>query len=178
MFVHYNLNSATPQYYCMSMKLFIILLCFSLAFSVKRASAQSAKGKMHDKPHVQRNKPLTFTSTLGDVPGGQELSASFVKSLLDSALVVHDNHRRSYPVVSFSFGYQTNASYTNDTTGMPEKTSSYIAYPFNSNRLDSLWRTRIGNELKPGDQLFFDHILAKDSTGIFFLSSPLHFIIK
>lgn len=135
------------------------------------------KSTIHETGTVKKTDTI-FTTTLGNVPGGQSLPASFMKSLLNKTLIVHNQDRQAFPVVSFSFGYQTFGTYDNDTTGMPEKSSAYISFPFSSNRLDSLWRTRIGNELKPGDQLYFDHIIVEDKNGIYHLSSPLHFTIK
>lgn len=156
----------------------MIILCFFLAFGMNPACAQSGKTAIREKSSDRKAHALVFTSTLGDVPGDQAIPVSFAKSLLNLPIRVHDNRQRSCPVVSFSFGYETFATYTNDTTGMPQKTPSYISYPFNSDRLDSLWRTRIGDELKSGDQLYFDHIIVRDTTGAFHLSSPLHFTIK
>jgi hypothetical protein len=154
--------------------LWIILLVFGLT----PVYAQHRKKiTIHETGKVKKTDTV-FTTTLGNVPGGQSLPASFVKSLLDKPLIVHDQDRQAFPVVSFSFGYQTYANYDNDSTGMPEKSSAYISFPFSSNRLDSLWRTRIGNELKPGDQLYFDHIIVEDKNGTYHLSSPLHFTIQ
>ncbi|MGH2643588.1 MAG: hypothetical protein ACRDE2_06550 [Chitinophagaceae bacterium] len=153
------------------------LLFSLLIFGLSPVYAQNKKKIIPH--HKEKEKADTLlTTTLGDVPGGQSLPASFVKGLLDKPLIVHDQERQSFSVVSFSFGYQASTTYDNDTTGMPERTSTYISYPFYSDRLDSLWRTRIGNELKPGDQLYFDHIIAQDKKGTYHLSSPLRFTIK
>ncbi|TAN15334.1 MAG: hypothetical protein EPN37_09640 [Chitinophagaceae bacterium] len=142
------------------------------------AYAQHHKKAVPRKTESAKKADTVFTATLGDVPSGQLLPASFAKSLLDKPLIVRDQEHQSFPVISFSFGYQAYGTYVNDTTGLPEKTSTYISFPFNSDRLDSLWRTRIGNELKTGDQLYFDHIIAEDKNGSYHLSSPLHFTIK
>lgn len=147
-------------------------------FGMLPVYAQHKKKKaIHETEKVKKTDTV-FTTTLGDVPGSQSLPASFVKSLLDKPLLVHDQEHQAFPVVSFSFGYQTYGTYDNDTTGMPEKSSAYISFPFNSDHLDSLWRTRIGNELKPGDQLYFDHIIVEGKNGAYHLSSPLHFTVK
>lgn len=155
-----------------------ILWMFFLTLGFVTLNAQSKKKIVHHETKTTKKVDTLFTTTLGDVPGGQSLPASFVKGLLDKPLVVHDQEHQAFPVVSFTFGYQTYGTYNNDTTGMPEKTSSYITYPFNDDRLDSLWRTRIGHELKPGDQLYFDHVIVEGKDGAYHLSSPLHFTIK
>lgn len=154
--------------------LWIILLIFGFA---PVYAQHKKKITMHETGKVKKTDTV-FTTTLGNVPGGQSLPASFVKSLLDKPLIVHNQDRQVFPVVSFSFGYQTYGTYDNDTTGMPDKSSAYISFPFSSDRLDSLWRTRIGNELKLGDQLYFDHIIVEDKNGAYHLSSPLHFTIQ
>lgn len=155
----------------------VVLVCL-LSFGLFPVFAQNRKKTDAHHTEALKKKDTVFISTLGDVPGRQSLPASFAKGLLNAPLIVHDQEHQVFRVVSFSFGYQTYGTYNNDTTGMPEKTSSYISYPFYSNRIDSLWRARIGNELKPGDQLYFDHIVAEGKNGTYHLSSPLHFTIK
>lgn len=159
-------------------KIIQVVLIFMLILYFAPAYAQHHKKAIPHKTESIKKQDTVFTTTLGDVPSGQLLPASFAKSLLDKPLIVHDQEHRAFPVISFSFGYQAYGTFANDTTGLPEKTSTYISFPFNSDRLDSLWKTRIGNELKPGDQLYFDHIIAEGENGSYHLSSPLHFTIK
>lgn len=118
-----------------------------------------------------------FKSTLGNVLSNT-LPASMMKSLLDSSLYSRDKKNHLHPVVSFEFGYKTFNSFLNDTTGKTETASSYFSFHFDNNQLDSIWKKRVGELLKPGDEIFYEKIIARDPKGIQYLSSPLHFIVK
>jgi hypothetical protein len=119
-----------------------------------------------------------FSATLGEVVSHQKLPVSLMKSLLDSSLVARDSAGHPYPVVSFSFGYQTTNYYQNDTTGRPQSSRTYLSFHFTGNRLDSVWRKGVSAQLKPGDVLYFDRIIARDRSGVQYLAAPLEYDIR
>lgn len=118
-----------------------------------------------------------YQSILGNVLTSK-LPASLMKKLLDSTLKARDKQGNVYRVVAFDIGYRQKETIINDTTGRPETTHDYLYWHFQGNKLDSAWRTKIQSELKSGDQLYFDHIIAADEKGNKYLSSPLHFKIE
>lgn len=137
-----------------------------------------SKGQDKNYPNKSRaGKGLepVFQSSLGNMLSNT-LPSSFMKKLLDSPLHARDKKGRTYPVISFDLGYQQKETVTNDTTGKPETSHVYLYWHFKGDRLDSLWRKKIRDELKPGDQLYFDHIIAEGDSGKY-LSAPLHFIV-
>lgn len=152
--------------------LLLWILLGGLTTGTPRLSAQ-------DKPSesVKRTLVPVFRSSLGNVLSNT-IPASLMRQLLDSALIARDSMGEKHPVVSFEFGYRTTASYHNDTTGRIEQANSYLSFHFASNRLDSLWRNRIAQQIKPGDELYFERIIAEGPQGVKFLSSPLHFQVN
>lgn len=152
---------------------FIRILCVSLlAWLAGIVPAQAQQ--------QQAARPLdpVFHSFLGNVEGGQALPASFVKGLLDSALVARDSAGHPHAVVAFNFGYATTDTYENDTTGRPVSTRSYLSFHFKGNRLDSVWRKGIAEKLRSGDVLYFDRVIAEGGQGVQYLSSPLTYRVR
>jgi hypothetical protein len=138
------------------------------------AAAQTTDAK--DNAAGKGGMAPVFTTLLAG-SSGKTLSATAMKALLDSALVAKDSTGQLHQVVSFDFGYRTTDVFPNDTTGRPETSRLYTSFHFKGNRLDSLWRTEIGSQIKPGDELFFDRVVAADK-GVNYLCSPVHFSVK
>lgn len=132
-----------------------------------------------DKPSGPAKHSLVpvFRSSLGNVLSNA-VPASLMRQLLDSTLIARDSLGTKHRVISFEFGYRTTTSYHNDTTGRIQQGHSYLSFQFNSDRLDSLWRSRIGPQIKRGDELYFERIIAEGPKGVKFLSSPLHFQVN
>lgn len=139
------------------------------------ATAQTSGAAKDNAAGKGRMAPV-FTTLLA-ASSGKTIAAQTMKTLLDSALVARDSSGRLHPVVSFNFGYRTTDIFLNDTTGRPETSHLYTSFHFKGNRLDSLWRTEIGSQIKPGDELFFDRVVAT-YRGTGYLSSALHFLVK
>lgn len=142
----------------------------------------SFPGQAQQKNRAEKNTAAktmspVFKSTLGNVLSNT-VPASVMKSLLDSSLHARDKKGALHPVVAFRFGYQTHNTFLNDTTGKSQTAPSYFSFQFYNNRLDSIWRKRVGEQLKSGDELFFDRIVAKDPKGVQYLASPLHFVVQ
>ena len=139
----------------------------------------TAQQKQPGSRQVPGEKGLVpvYTSSLGNVLSNT-LPVSMMRNLLDSALIARDKQGHAHPVVSFDFGYRTSDTFNDDTTGKPRTSYLYSGFHFNSSKLDSLWRTRVSKNIRPGDELFFDHIIARNEKGIHYLSSPLHFIVR
>lgn len=130
-----------------------------------------------DQSQTEKRLQPVFQSSLGNVISNT-LPVSMMKKLLDSALHARDKKGKTYAVTAFDFGYQQQESVINNTTGQSKTTHVYLYWHFQSNRLDSIWRKKVKDELKSGDQLFFDHIIAKDKDGTKYLAAPLHFMVK
>lgn len=117
-----------------------------------------------------------LTSSLGNVLSNT-LPRSFMQQLVDSSLVVRDQHNAAYIVTGFEFGYR-HTEQTVDSTGRASAFRNYISWNFQGSRPDSLWRARIKGELTGGDQLFYDHIIAEGKDGRKFKAPALSFTVK
>lgn len=159
----------------MQKKIVGLVVLLLAGMSVLPAKAQQQNAAKQDT--LRKGLTPVYKSTLGNVLSNT-LPSSMMKQLLDSSLHARDKSGHLRPVVSFRFGYKTSDTFLNDTTGRAETSPLYFSFQFYSNRLDSVWRNEVGKQLKAGDELFFEKIIAKDDKGVQYLSSPLHFIVK
>lgn len=158
-------------------KAIIAILFLTGIVGVFSAQAQHKSKNSAPKDTVAKGLTPVFKSTLGNVLSNT-IPASMMKSLLDSSLHARDKNGHLHPVVSFQFGYRTHNTFLNDTTGKAESAASYFSFQFYSDHLDSLWKKKVSEQLKPGDELFFDKVIARDPKNVQYLSSPLHFIVQ
>lgn len=159
----------------MQMKILFTIMALLSGFYVFPANAQQKETQRTDTA-FHGLKPV-WKSTLGNVLSNT-IPSTMMKNLLDSSLHARDKKGKLHPVVSFNFGYSTSESYVNDSTGRKQTSPLYYSFHFNSGRLDSIWKKRVGDMLKQGDKLYFERIIAEDKNGIQYLSSPLYFIIR
>lgn len=112
--------------------------------------------------------------TLLGYDSATHVPAKLMLQLIDSPLVVKDTRGKQYQVTRFDFGYLHIDTTFNDTTERFELVPEYLGFTFLQNQLDTLWKARIKKTLHAGEQLFFDHIIAEDPTGIKYGAPPLH----
>lgn len=159
---------------------FPILLILVILSGATTATAQQKK-KVPPKKTVHTvglaaAVPLLKTSW-GNCQKGT-LPKSEVLKLLDSGLVVRDEKNMTYQVLHFDFGYEKKELSVNDTTGMPEVVSEYIAYPFQGNQLSPLWNVRLKQRIQPSEALYFDNIIVLGPNKKKYLAPPLKFVIN
>lgn len=118
-----------------------------------------------------------YKTSLGNVLSNT-LPVTMMKQLLDSTLIARDSTGQPHAVVGFDFGYSTTDTYYNDSTGAPNTSRLYSTFHFQGNRLDSVWLKGISEKIKPGDELYFEKVIAVDKKGLHYLSSALRFQIK
>ncbi|MBX5439166.1 MAG: hypothetical protein IRZ29_06460 [Thermoflavifilum sp.] len=124
---------------------------------------------------LSQQGPSLFTFIGHD--SSSRIPASLMKQLIDSPLVVKDTRGRLYQVSRFDFGYLHIDTTFNDTTERFELVPEYMGFTFLQNQLDSLWKARIKKTLHAGERVFFDHIIAEDSSGIKYGAPPLHILV-
>ncbi|MBO9151433.1 hypothetical protein ACFOTA_04390 [Chitinophaga sp. GCM10012297] len=145
----------------MMQKLFYTVLLFICCSAA--ATAQAGKPSSSQKPAQKpaaKEKPLSFRTTWG-IFLSDTLPRPEVVKLLDSSLVVRDNKNNKFPVVSFDFTYETKEAYLNDTTQQVGFYTDAIGDSFKSDRLSTLWSTRLKETVQKGEVLLFSNIVVR-----------------
>jgi hypothetical protein len=158
------------------MRTFIIL--FLLLAAALPLPAQQTKVQKKEVPASKARADAfpRITTTLGNVLSNT-IARSKMQQLLDSSLHARDQFNHVYQVIGFDLGFQQNGTFIDEKTGQSKPVQDYVSFSFRASKPDTLWRNRIRAEMRPGDALFFDKVLVKDSKGNKYLSSPLHFVI-
>jgi hypothetical protein len=157
------------------MRIFLTICLLSLATQPLAAQQKHRTGAAKSASKKAKAFPRLVT-TLGNMPG-DSVPPPLMRQLLDSSLRARDQYRQAYEVTGFDFGYRKQEVSFNDSTGMPELVQIYTGFSFESDHLDSLWNARMKAEVQPGDELFFDHIIAENAKGEKYFSTPLHFVV-
>lgn len=121
---------------------------------------------------LQQKGPTLYTLLGND--SSRYIPAPKMLQLIDSALVVKDTKGNTYRVTSFDFGYRHLDTTFNDSTEQFEIVPEYFGFTFFQNRIDSLWRSSIKQLLHAGEMIYFDNVIAEDSSGIKYGAPPLH----
>jgi hypothetical protein len=142
------------------MKLFVFVLLIIVQINA------TAQGVKPTKPAVAKTKVPTIKATIAGVGSGT-YSPAVAKIMIDSNLVLKDESGKKYPIYKCSFLYKRRMEYKDDESGGDVKTSwEYLENVLKNNaQLDDLWRKTIKNDLKKGEQLIFENILADSQKG-------------
>lgn len=98
--------------------------------------------------------------------------------MLDSALVVRDNQKNRFPVVSFDFTYEKKEPYLNDTTREVMIATDLTGDSFKSDRLTTAWVNRLKEGLEKGDVLLFNNIVIRYTGDKFYRVPELKFVVR
>lgn len=152
--------------------LVLLLSCTTGAFAQQKPVKKPAPAKQ-----AEDKKPLRFTTSwhifLSDSIPRPELL-----NVLDSALVVRDNQKKRYPVVSFDFTYEKKEPYLNDTTREVMIAVDLRGDSFKSDRLSTAWVNRLKEDLEKGDVLLFNNIVVRYTGDKFYRVPELKIVVR
>lgn len=149
-------------------------LCCGMAAS---AQSKPAAKKPASTSTTATKQPLRFRTTWG-IYLSDTLPRNEVVKLLDSSLVVRDNHNNKFPVISFDFTYETKEPYMNDTTNQIGFYSDFTGDSFKDNKLPQLWRTRLKDGLQRREVLFFSNIIIKYTGDKFYRVPDMRIVVQ
>lgn len=159
----------------MTKKLFylaFLLSCTTAAFAQNKAVKKTVQAKQ-----AAEKKPLRFT-TSWHIFLSDSLPRPEVLKILDSALVVRDNNKNRFPVVSFDFTYEKLEPYINDTTREVTIARDLTGDSFKSDRLPAVWVNRLKEDIDKGDVLLFNNIIIRYTGGKFYRVPELKITVR
>jgi hypothetical protein len=156
----------------------IILLCTTVFLG--------AQGTV---PKNQR-QPTTKTKKItGNVPKVKAFWGKFsagtynqtiLSTLLDSAnLYLVDEKGVAYTPIKYSFSFKQRREYTDEVTEQKLVTYDYLTNDLkNGQNLDTLWRSRVKEDMKDGDEIIFENILADSKRGFAVRVESIKFVVN
>lgn len=129
------------------------------------------------KPIVKGKVPV-ITASIGGMTSGK-YGVGAAKILIDSNLVLKDEKGQKYVINRCSFMYKRKMTYTDEESGQKRITWEYLAKELrNGEQLDKFWRDTIKEDLKVGEELIFEKILADSKKGYMIPVKGLSITVK
>ncbi|HSN61797.1 MAG TPA: hypothetical protein VLR49_12735 [Ferruginibacter sp.] len=140
------------------MKHIKILLVMVLVSVGLQLSAQT-------KPAPVKFKPPKLYTQLGSFRDSVTLNMGEAESIIGQPLKIFDDKKGVYSISSYQFLYRKTGVTENEETGKVTPTSNIISQRFKTSPLPQNWVDRIREDIKPGEELFFFDVIAKDAQG-------------
>jgi hypothetical protein len=145
----------------------IVRLLLSVGFSATLTTALAQKPKPAPvKPAAtQKFRPPKLTTFLGIRSDSATVSVEEALQLVRLPLKITDDKKNPYSISSYQLMYRRRAVTEDEETEKVSLTTSNVAQLFKETPLSEFWKKSITEQLKPGDELYFFDIIAKDSLG-------------
>ena len=156
---------------------FIRTLLFS-CFIFLYATASAQKTGSAKIQYYKKFKAPKLSTTLGNYRDTVFISPQVADSLLGLSLQISDSKNNPYTISSYNFLYRKIVATENEQTGKVSNTTSVKSSFFKSSPLPELWQNVVRENLRPGEELFFFDVIAKDAQGRVMYSPNLKFILR
>lgn len=140
----------------------VILFCLLTVTTI--AVAQKPKPGAKDIP-AQKVKPPKLKSSLGNRSDSATVSVDEATLLVKLPLTITDDKKTAYSISSYQCLYKRKAVTEDEVTGKVSPINSTVAQLFKTTPLSDIWIKTIADQLKPGEEILFFDIVAKDAQG-------------
>lgn len=119
-----------------------------------------------------------FISAIGHLRSPRAVYAKEMKSLIDSPLRVYDQNGNPYRVVTYLFSYRHKDVYLDDETMSLKTKYDYVSYYVFDNPLPQKRAQYIRDEIKDGEEFWFEKIIVTNQRGEQFFAPDIHIRIE
>lgn len=154
------------------------ILSVASLFVLATVSAQKPKPAAAKPATVQKFKPPKLICTLGSNSDSATVFLEEALQLVNLPLRVTDDKKTVYTISSYQVMYKRKAVTEDEETGKVSQITSNVADRFNETPLPKLWKNILTEQMKPGEELFFFDIVAKDAQGRLMFAPDLSIKIK
>jgi hypothetical protein len=140
------------------MKFFKLLLLAFVLLSSQQLLAQT-------KPATVKFKPPKLFTQMGGFRDSVTLTVPEAENIINQPLKIFDDKKGLYTISSYQFLYRRKVVTEDETTGQPIPTSSMVAGTFKVTPLPDIWVNSVKEQVRPGEELYFFDIIAKDAQG-------------
>lgn len=149
-----------------------------LSFALTAGMAQKPKPITKSPPTFQKFTPPVLTSMLGIRSDTASVFIEEAVQLVKLPLKVTDDKKNVYTISSYQFMYKRRAVTEDEETGKVTPIVSNVSNLFKTTPLPALWINIITEQIKPGEELYFFDIVAKDKEGRLMFAPELKIKIK
>lgn len=141
-----------------------ILMAIAMVSCFSTVTAQKPATSGNRGAATQKAKPK-FRTTLGNYSDSATVTVDEAEKLILQPLVVMDDKNLAYSISTYQLAYTRFAVTEDEKTGKVTPTTSLVAKQFNVTPVPASWSKFVVEQLKPGEQLYFFDIVAKDAKG-------------
>ena len=152
------------------MKHIKIFLVLTLLAACTQLQAQT-------KPVVKYKVPKLYTQ-LGGLRDSVNISAEEAENIIGQPLKIFDDKQGMYTISSYQFLYRKKGVTENEETGKVTPTTSIVSSRFKVTPLPDTWTSQVKEQVKPGEELFFFDVIAKDEQGRVMYAPNLKIMVK
>ena len=157
----------------------LLIKIFFLACSVFLTSGVFAQKSSPLKiQYYKKFKVPKLITSLGNFKDTMFVSPQVADSLLGVSFKISDAKNTPYSISSYSFLYRKIVATEDEQTGKVSNTTSVKSSLFKASPLPQLWQNVIRENLRPGEELLFFDVIAKDEQGRVMYAPNLKLIIK
>ena len=127
---------------------------------------------------VQKFTPPKITSALGIRSDTASVYREEAIQLITLPIKVTDAKKNVYSISSYQFMYKRRGVTEDEETGKVSPVMSMVSDLFRETPLPALWVKIISEQIKPGEELYFFDIVAKDAQGRLMFAPELKIKIK
>lgn len=140
------------------MKFFKVLFLAFCILGAKQVLAQT-------KPAIVKFKPPKLFTQMGGFRDSITLTVIEAENIIDKPLKIFDDQKGVYSISSYQFIYRRKVVTEDEITGKAIPTSSMVAGTFKVSPLPAIWINSVKEQVRPGEELYFFDIIAKDAQG-------------
>jgi hypothetical protein len=129
------------------------------------------------RPVVKYKVPKLFTQ-LGGFRDSVTISVEEAENIIGQPLKIFDDKKGVYSISSYQFLYRKRGVTENEVTGKVTPITSIVSNRFKVTPLPDTWTSQVKEQVKPGEELFFFDVIAKDAQGRIMYAPNLKIMVK
>lgn len=154
------------------------LLTVVCTLSLTTLLAQKPKAAAAKPATFQKFSPPRLTSMLGIRKDTVAVYVEEAVQLVKLPLKITDDKKNTYTISSYRLMYKRKAVTEDEATGKVTPVISNVSDLFRETPLPALWIKILTEEMRPGEELHFFDIVARDAQGRFMFAPELLIQIK
>lgn len=129
------------------------------------------------KPVAKYKVPKLFTQ-IGGLRDSVSIPVSEAENIIGQPLKIFDDKKGVYTISSYQFLYRKRGVTENEETGKVTPITSIVSSLFKITPLPDTWLTQVREQVKPGEELFFFDVIAKDALGRVMYAPNLKIMVR
>ena len=129
------------------------------------------------KPVAKYKVPKLFTQ-IGGLRDSVSIPVSEAENIIGQPLKIFDDKKGVYTISSYQFLYRKRGVTENEETGKVTPITSIVSSRFKITPLPDTWLTQVREQVKPGEELFFFDVIAKDAQGRVMYAPNLKIMVR